>query len=134
MASITETMGKDIAHRSDYERTNTGDLGTIEGLENYRLALFHRLMTTPGALVHRPNYGVGIKDFQNSPASLGTQRQLAIRIKDQFELDSRTDKVLGVRYEVGDGSPDKTVIIVRVRPVGYDDVEAKFIPFGEVVA
>jgi hypothetical protein len=134
MASITELLGRDIVHKSDYVRAVAGDLDTVEGLTNYKLALFHRLITSPGSLIHRPNYGVGLKDFQNSPSTLGAQRQLAIRIKDQFELDPRTDEVLGVRYDVSDSEPEKTLIIVRVRPVGYDELEATFIPFGEGVA
>lgn len=130
MANIDEILGTDIAHKSDYILTSTGDLDTLSGLENVKNALFHRLITSPGSLIHRPNYGVGIKDYQNAPNSIEIQRQLALRIQEQFEQDPRVEKVLGVSLNYEDLSPEFVEIIVRVRITGYDEVEAKFIPFG----
>ena len=130
MANIDEILGTDIAHKSDYILTATGDLDTLSGLENIKNALFHRLITSPGSLIHRPNYGVGIKDFQGAPNSIELQRQLALRIQEQFEQDPRVVKVLGVSLNYEDLTPDMVEIIVRVRITGYDEVTAKFIPFG----
>lgn len=131
MATIDEVLGTDLAHKADYVLSATGDLDTISGLENVKNALFHRLITSPGSLVHRPDYGVGIKDFQNSPNSIDTQRQLANRIQEQFEQDPRVQKVLGVSLNYGDSTPDQVEIMVRVQIAGYDEISAKFIPFGE---
>lgn len=133
MATITEILKTDIAHKSDYVRSATGDLDRISGLENFKLALFHRLITSPGSFAFRPNYGVGIKDYQNSLSSFSVQRRLALLIKDQYELDPRTEEVTGIRFDVSDTEPDKTQIIVKVKPVGYDEIETAFIPFGEGV-
>lgn len=130
MATIDEVLGTDIAHKSDYVLSATGDLDTISGLENVKNALFHRLITSPGSLIHRPDYGVGISDFQNAPNSIELQRQLALRIQEQFEQDPRVDKVLGVSLTSEDSTPEKVSIIVRIRITGYDEVTAKFIPFG----
>lgn len=131
MATIEEVMKVDLAHKSDYIKRSDGDLDTQTGLDNLKWALFHRLITSPGSLVHRPTYGVGIKDFQNAPSSNSAQIQLAIKIKDQFELDPRVEEVMGTRYEVDDARPEMTKVIVRVKPVGYDEDTVTFTPFGE---
>jgi hypothetical protein len=133
MANLEEFLGTDIAFKGDFLRTATGDLDTISGLESVKNALFHRLITTPGTLIHRPDFGVGIKDFQNAPATLDSQRQLALRIKEQFELDPRVEEVIGVRMNVADLTPDKITVTVRVKIRGYDEEAMEFIPFGEGV-
>lgn len=130
MADLDEIMKVDMAFNGDLVKKSDGDLEGITGLSNFKQALFQRLITTPGTLVHRPTYGVGLKDFQNAPNTLANQRKIAARIKEQFELDPRVEEVLGVRVEVDDLTPWKLLIIVRVKPVGYDEVTAEFIPFG----
>jgi phage baseplate assembly protein W len=132
MATINEVMLTDIAHNEDYVLSVQGGWDRISGLANLKQALFHRLITSPGSLAHRPNYGVGIKDFQNSPSGLEAQRRLANRIKEQFEQDPRVESVTGVRVDVDDLTPELTSIVVRVKPIGYDESQVTFIPFGEV--
>lgn len=133
MATIEEFLKRDIAHKGDFLVTSTGDLDTISGLENVQNALFHRLITSPGSLIHRPNYGVGIKDFQNSINDIENQRRLALRIQEQYELDPRVEEVLGVRVDVGDLTPEKIIVTVRYNVLGYGEVTSRFIPFGEGV-
>ncbi len=130
MANLEEFLGTDIAFKGDFIKTATGDIDIISGLENVKNALFHRLVTSPGTLIHRPDYGVGIKDFQGAPMTIDTQRQLALRIKEQFEQDTRVEAVSGVRVNVGDLTPDKLTIVVRVKIRGYDEETAEFTPFG----
>lgn len=130
MASITEVMGTDVMHRGDYVRASNGDRASITGLENLYQALFHRLITSPGSLVHRPTYGVGIKDYLNGPNSLAKQRELANRIDEQFRRDPRVAEVSGVLVSPDNKIPSMTYIVVRVKPVGYDELEMKFVPFG----
>lgn len=131
MATLEEVIGTDIAHKSDYLRSATGDLDTITGLENMKWALFHRMVTATGELLHRPGYGVGIQDFRNAPSTIETQRQIALRIKSQFELDPRVQSVNGVSFQSTDTEPEKLVIIVRVTIKGYDELTARFMPFGD---
>lgn len=132
MANITETLLRDIMHKRDLVRRPTdGDLERIEGLENLRQALLRRLVTSPGSLVHRPEYGVGIKDFQGSLNSLANQRKIAARINEQFLRDPRVESVDGVSISSTDSRPEHIVISVRYTVVGYGETEAKFIPFGE---
>jgi hypothetical protein len=133
MSNITEILGCDIAHKGDFLLTATGDLDVISGLANIKDALFRRLVTTPGTLIHRPNYGVGIEDFEGALMSLENQRTLAGRIQEQFEQDPRVEQVTGVQVIVDDVTPDKIQIIVRVKISGYDEITASFVPFGEGV-
>lgn len=134
MALIDEIYLVDIKHRRDFVQTTgagtSGDVQVETGRENVRQALFRRLMTSPGTLVHRPNYGVGIKDYQNATLTLDQKRSLAQRIKDQFEQDDRVKEVSGVRMESEDETPEKTVITVRIKLVGLDETEIPFTPFG----
>ena len=130
MATVNEIMLTDVKHKKDYIRTASGDRETITGLENYGEALFRRLMTKPGALIHRPDYGVGIKRFQGAVSGLSKQRELANLIQEQFLRDPRTESVKGILFKIDESRPDMTYIIVRVKPVGYDEVAMKFEPFG----
>jgi len=133
LANINDVLKRDIRHRKDFERvTDTGDLDTMEGLLNIERALFRRLVTNPGAMIHRGKYGVGIRRYQNAPNTLETQRDMAIRIKENFERDSRVIEVRGVRFEVDDFNPDVVRVITRVNLVGFLEREFVFDPFGEV--
>jgi hypothetical protein len=74
---------------------------------------------------------VGIKDYQNAPATLDTKRKLALEIQEQFLRDVRVESVDGVTMETDDFSPEKTTIKVTVSLVGYGETEMEFQPFGE---
>lgn len=133
MAKILDVLFTDLKHQDDFFRKGTtGDLDTMNGLENITQALFRRLVSSPGSLVHRPDYGVGAKNFQNAVARLETKREFALRIRDNFERDSRVLEVAGVRFETTDDAPEKTVVIVRITIVGFDEPNTfKFKPFQE---
>lgn len=128
MANLEETFLTDVKFDGDLVRSD-GDLVTISGLDNYKAAMLRRWTTSPGALVHRPNYGAGLQDFQNAPAILDTKRKIAKRIEEQALRDFRTEKVLGVNFETEDLSPEKTIIGVRLKPIGYSEITIEFNPF-----
>ncbi len=129
--ALDDLLGTDIAHKSDLLVTPGGDLDTITGLANVKEALFRRLMTSPGTLAHRPNYGVGLKNYQNAPNSLSVQRELAGKIQEQFEQDPRVEGVLGVSVGYSDDNPGLVTLTVRVKIVGYSEQAMEFTPFGE---
>ncbi len=132
MANVTQALGVDIAHvRGDLVRASNGDQGTIRGLPNLKVALFHRLMTVPGTLVHRPTYGVGVMLYQNSLNSFSMQQKLAAKIQDQFSLDPRVQSVTSVSIDFTDQNPQLSIIRVFVVPIGYTDAqEMTFMPFS----
>ena len=129
--NITEALKIDIAHVGDLVRTSGGDIGRISGLANYKNALFHRLITVPGSLVHRPNYGVGLPMYQNSPMSFGIQQTLAAKIREQFLRDPRTEAVSSISISNDTDIPGQILIRVFVKPIGYTEQEMIFTPFNE---
>ena len=127
--NINDALYTDIAHNGDLIPTNSGDLATVSGLDNLKLALFHRLMTVPGSLVHQPTYGVGIPLHQNNLGSFGTQQQLASIIQEQFAQDPRVASVSSVMVST-DSDPQLTKIRVFMTPNGYDELAMNFTPFS----
>lgn len=120
----------DLEFKNDLVNSASGDLQLITGKKNALQALFNRLITVQGSLSHRPNYGVGVKLWQNKVASIGNQRDLALKIKSQFEQDFRVQKVLGVTFtQTNNGQ-----FTVRFRVIlnGIGEVTATFDPFGEI--
>lgn len=134
MADINTALKNDIAHVGDLIKTAGGDLGQIEGLPNLKNALFHRLMTVPGTLVHRPTYGVGMPLYQNAPNSLTLQQEVAALIQEQFIQDPRVQAVSSVSITSEDGTPQLMKLSVSVIVVGYTDAQQMtFTPFAEGV-
>ena len=120
--------GKDIAFKEDLIRTASGDFETVEGIANLKEALFRRLVTVPGSLVHRPDYGVGVKLFQNALNSLDNRRKLALRIREQYARDPRVQSINGISIEADDNQEGMIKITVRVQPVGYGEQVMTFTP------
>lgn len=127
MATAEERFGKDIVFNGDFRVSPSGDLQTIEGQQNVTARLTRRTLTEPGTLVHRPDFGVGIKRFLNSLNSLENQRELANRIKVQWEQDEDVEKVLGISFQVEDNKPEQAIISVRVDLVGVKETILRII-------
>ena len=133
MALIDEILLRDIAHKGDLQAAAHGDLQRISGLNNLKDALLRRLKTQKGTLVHRPDYGVSIKDFQNAPNTLANHQRMATRIKEQFEQDPRVASVVGVKIIVDKLRPEVITIFVRVIITGLKEIALDFKPFGEII-
>lgn len=133
MADLNETLLTDIAFTDDFKASPTGDLDVVSGMRNLQGALLRRLLTTPGSLVHRPAYGCGLAEFQNASMTLGTKRQLSLRIANQFPLDPRVDSVESVNIQTNDNEPDTMTITVKCKIVGVGSQEIVFTPFDGTV-
>ncbi len=131
MASADELYGKDVAFKSDFVRSATGDLDTIDGLSNLKEALIRRVLTQPGSIIHRPDYGVGLKNYLNGLNSISTQQKLALKIQEQVEKDERVEQFLGLRVEESEAIEGKVVLTIRVKPVGYSE-QSIVIPQGGI--
>ena len=130
MADVNEIFLEDIAFGSDMRVASNGDLQVASGIANIKQQLLHRLITQPGTLVHRPDYGVGVKDFQNAVNSISNQRALALRIEEQFKRDIRVNDVLNISVENRDDKPEQVIIRIKVLLVGLGEVDLSFKPFG----
>lgn len=130
MATVDEVFLEDISFGSDLQVSASGDLQAVSGFANIKQQLLHRLLTQPGKLIHRPDYGVGVKDFQNALNSISNQRALALRIEEQFKRDLRVNDVLNVSVDARDDRPELVVIKIKVLLVGLGEVDLAFKPFG----
>lgn len=129
--NLSQSLGTDIAFLADMYPAPNGDLAVMSGLDNLKQALWRRLITTPGSLVHRPDYGVGIKDFQNAPGTLSMMQKLASRIQEQFTKDPRVNEVTGVACRTDDNNPAIIYLTVTVDVVGYGELPLQYTPFSE---
>lgn len=129
MTTINEALKTDLAFTDDLKVTSSGDLDVISGLDNLREAVLRRMLTRPGSLVHRPDYGVGLVDFKGAPVTLTTKRQLATRIREQLTLDPRIDRVVSVSVSSEDATPETITIVVRAEVAGYGETELEYTPF-----
>lgn len=130
MAGVNEFYLTDLQFTTDLVVNNKGDLADVSGLANLHQALLHRLITMRGALIHRPDYGVGVKNYQNAVGSIAVYRKLAAAIDEQFKRDFRVDEVTGVDVKQDGNNPGLFTIIVKVSTAGLRDVPLTFIPFG----
>lgn len=130
MSQIDEFFLEDIHFDGDIRTAPNGDLALIRGLNNLKQALFHRLITVKGSLAHRPDYGVGIKRYQNQVATLAKQRELALEIKNQFEQDFRVDKLLSVSFKAEPSGLFTVTYKVQVKGIG--EITETSDPFGDI--
>jgi phage baseplate assembly protein W len=127
---MSDFFKTDLLLDSDMKAASTGDLQTITGIENLKQALLHRLLTVPGTLVHRPTYGIGLPRYQNGLSSFVLQQKLAREIQDQFLEDPRVESVSAVGITSDDTNPQQVNIKILIKPVGYNEQEMIFTPFG----
>jgi phage baseplate assembly protein W len=133
MAVTTDALGTDLAFDDDFQISPSGDFDTISGIENVRRSIFRRIITVPGTLIHRPNYGCGLVAFQGAPVTLDIKRQIAHKIATNLPLDPRISKVTNVSVNAEDGTPDTLVVTVSVVIAVYGEVTFTFTPFTQVV-
>jgi len=103
----------------DMEPSVSGDIETVTGLLNLKQALLHRILTIPGTLIHRPDYGVGISRYQGSPLTFDRKRRLAVEIDAQCRLDPRVVRVMQIQVEDLENDDFGIVISINVEAVAY---------------
>jgi hypothetical protein len=101
LAIDTRRMGEDIALDLDPDNglrvTPTGDLQTVAGRANLRAALRRRVCTSPGELLHRPEYGAGAPDFIETIGNPSNRARLANQVRKNLLRDRRlADVAVGV--------------------------------------
>jgi len=120
----------DFAFSGDFQVTPTGDLDIISDLANIKQALLRRILTIPGTLMHRPNYGCGILGFQGAPMTIAVQRQIAQKIAQNLPQDPDVNSVTSVNVSTDDAVPGKLTIAVTADIVGHGMVTFKYTPFN----
>lgn len=119
MPTDAERFGRDIALPDDPEDelqvTASGDLLLREGRPNARAALRRRLICSPGALIHRPDYGAGVLDYLELPNSLSTRTQLGNAVRRNLLADDRVGEVVvNTSAGLADGTARPQAITVEL--------------------
>lgn len=127
---IDELFLTDIAFKEDFSVSPTGDLERISGMENLKEAIFRRLVTQKGSVVHRPNYGASVRDYLNGQLSQATISRLIQDIKEQLQNEQRIESVGDVYFVSDPSNPSKIKIVMVVKPVGQMPQQLNFLPFG----
>lgn len=83
--------------------TATGDIALSQGRANVHRAILRRTVVSPGSLVHRPNFGAGLRDLLEMPATPTDRARMAAKIKQQVQQDPR---VLEASATVALGTPE----------------------------
>lgn len=107
-------LGVDVKIAGDYEKSATGDVKLIDGLQNLKEAIYRRILTTPGEVVHRPNYGVGLKRYTNRPSNIYNQQELSNAIRLNVLNEQRIERVNSISCQWVDN-----IVHINISVVAY---------------
>jgi len=104
--------GVDLRYPGDLVVRGSGDLERTRGIEAFKSAFARALITSPGELFWRPDYGIGATEFLNRPINKATILDLKNRIRRSAQSEAAVERVdeLEVSY-----SPTSELLEVRVR-------------------
>ena len=108
----------------------SGDMPTISGLDNLKERLIRRYITRRGSFAFRPEYGASLPDYQNEVSSIDTQKKMFNAIREQSLLDPGVKEVKEIAFSIDEDNPAATRILVKIKPVGYDDFSFTVSPFA----
>ena len=109
MPTDNQALSLDLALPADstasIPTTPTGDIALASGRPNLTGALGRRMRSDPGALLHRPEYGVGLVSQVESPNTPAGRGLLAARARRNLLADPRISEA---RVSVRPGLPGET--------------------------
>lgn len=103
--------------------TLTGDWPSIYGRDNLNAAVRRRLVTTPGQVVHRPEYGGGLPLFVGRLATPGERARLAAGARQNLLRDTRIGQA-SVNAGEAPGMPSAVLVEATVTPAGETEGES----------
>lgn len=89
-------LGTDIYQEADFRIGSNGDLCTASGIDGLKYRIDRMLLTSPGEIFHRPEWGVGIIRFLNRPNNANTIAQLRNAIIRNVSKDPDVERVVRV--------------------------------------
>lgn len=114
-------LGIDVKLQDDYVKAATGDLQFIDGLQNLKEAIYRRILTTPGEVIHRPNYGVGLRRYLNKPCTNSNQQELSNAIRLNIMNEQRIERINSIQCLWADESVHLSISVVAYgRSVEFD--------------
>lgn len=119
-----ERFGTDLLlPPGDVRPTPTGDWPTVSGMAALVADVLDRVGTSPGELVHRPEYGAGAEEFVESVGSPAKRAELVSKIRLNLLRDERVGEV-GVRFS------STGIVTLMIRPRGQPDAPPERVEFS----
>lgn len=103
--------------------TASGDLRSIAGLENLKASVRRCAVTSPGRLLHRPDFGGGLPLSIETPLRPSDLATLQNRVRRALLRDSRVEdaSVRTTRGLPGESRAAALTVELAVRPRGGED-------------
>ena len=120
--TTAELFGVDVKHKRDLVAKLDGDIDIISGKDNAIEAIFRRVFTTKGSIIHRPDYGVGLPNFQNIENRIDQRLKITEDIRVQMGRDDRVQEVKEVSFIDDVDNPAQFKIRIRANLVGLPDL------------
>ncbi len=118
---LAEIYGRDLRFGEDFLLlAASGDLQRTTGLEALRASLTRAIVLEPGEIFWRPDYGIGLTNFLNLPASAANIHEMKNRISSTLASDPAVEEVFDPSVVVSrDGGLIE--ISVKVRIAGQEE-------------
>lgn len=107
-------------YQGDLIATGAGDFMLTEGVEGIRQVIARSLITSPGELFWRPNYGIGVEEFLNAPMSAATVSEIKSRIRHSLEDQDDVEEILAVDVSMYDDGRIEIDLTVRLAGMDID--------------
>jgi phage baseplate assembly protein W len=91
---LARLYGVDLFYQQgDFLLQGNGDLALTTGLGAFRASFARALATPPGDIYWRPNYGVGLVEFLNLPATAANFHEMKNRIQQTLGSDPAVEEI-----------------------------------------
>ena len=111
---------QDFVYRKDLRPQRRGAINAIFGGENVRSALENRLSTSFRSIPFLPNYGVNLKEYQNSVMTEDNRTRIRNEVQTQILRDPRVKAIRSIT--VNHRSNGLLFIQVSIVLIGTDEV------------
>lgn len=117
-ADPNDLCGEDIAVRQGYEVGPNGDWKTVRGEHAAVQSVRREHLANPGALVRRPEWGVGTPAMIFKSNNRANRDALLTQSQRRLSVNPRVSKVTDVRIEALEDNPSGNALIVQFTPRG----------------
>lgn len=108
-------LGRDLAlpltADDELEVTATGDILSVAGRANLRRAVRRRVLTAPGTLLHRPDYGAGLVEHLELSSSPARRSGMANAIRRNLLRDARLSEARARVSPALPGTPGRAAAV-----------------------
>ncbi len=107
-------LRRDVFQENDMKVGPGGDLSTVAGVDSLLLRIDRMLVTNPGEIFHRPDFGIGIIRFLNQNNTADNAARLHNEIKRNLAKDPDIERVVQVKLERRDAQVTVRVVVTAI--------------------